>query len=49
MSAAERAKILRNLADASNRCLIALTDDEVDALEDAIALYEDGDEGEVTT
>lgn len=40
MSAAERVAALRGLADASNRCMIRLTDEEHEALEDAIALYD---------
>jgi hypothetical protein len=46
---ATHASALRGLLDQANGCRILLREDEAEAIEDAIALYEFGDEGEVTT
>lgn len=43
------ARALRTLLDDARGCRVMLREEEVEAIEDAIALYEEGDEGEVTT
>jgi hypothetical protein len=43
------ATALRGLLKQAQGCRILLREDEAEAIEDAIALYEFGDEGEVTT
>jgi hypothetical protein len=43
------AVVFRRLPTKTNNCRILLMEDEVEAIEDAIALYDFGDEGEVTT
>ena len=49
MSSPKRVEVLRTLLRDAETCKTMLRDEEIEAIEDAVALYDDGDEGEVTT